>query len=285
MNNYKHYLLNAPRKEENAFLKGCRTMMEIFAHADSEDYPYILSRKDKNWILYLCEIEAERNNTELCDMAQVIAKYCQFNRQEFRGMLLDCLAVNDKGQAIDKEGNPVAEKCPHSYPHKFYQELDGDEYSKEEYDTFSPEDQDQCQEIPFITIKTGNKTQRIGLYNQPYMKALLERIIPDEPEIVIELYLEEMQKEEMSPALKLYEDTILETITKRITGSFNEITKNLFSHIGGAMVMAPMHSNFVRSSTDTGDNDDSNKATTGANEEAISNDNASRVHRPYEVEN
>ena len=72
-NMYQKFLLGGNKVEEAAFLAGCRTMMEIFAHAPADGYSAILSRNDPDWILFLCEQEAARKRREQQQIAAAFA--------------------------------------------------------------------------------------------------------------------------------------------------------------------------------------------------------------------
>ena len=114
---YQKFLLGGNKVEEAAFLAGCRTMMEIFAHAPADGYSAILSRNDPDWILFLCEQEAARKRREQQQIAATIAQNYSVDKAQLRGMLLDRARVNDDGEDIDEDGN-VCERQP--YPRHYW---------------------------------------------------------------------------------------------------------------------------------------------------------------------
>ncbi len=190
---YQKFLLGGNKVEEATFLAGCRTMMEIFAHAPADGCSAILSRNDPDWILFLCEQEAARKRREQQQIAETIAQNYSVDKAQFRGMLLDRARVNDNGEDVDENGN-VCERQP--YPRHYWDD-NGNQLTESEYDQLSFEQQEKCEETLLIDLKSkiGDKTRSSSAYNRPLIERLLVEFLPQESPTMLNLYLEELRNE------------------------------------------------------------------------------------------
>lgn len=204
---FEHY--DASLEVRNAFLEGCRTMMDIFANTPINNQMEILSQKDDDWIMYLCNREEVRKYTKRCEIANFILGKYSVDVKELRGMLLDRGPIGDNGNEIGETSN---------YPYRYYWDAEFDELTQEEFEQLSEEEQDQYELGFFLMLNAKNSDQschKVDLHNGPLMETILRSVIPNEPKAVIDLYQKELQNDAVNFAFSLYGGLIRQLINSR----------------------------------------------------------------------
>lgn len=191
---YQAYLFGENEDLKKAFLAGCYEIMDVLAHTSPEGYGAVLSRRDPDWILTLCDAEQRRKQHEQEEVAAAILRHYNVDRKTFRGMLLDCYGVNNSGEKIGPDGRPEG-KAEYQYPHRFYMGDRGEELTHSEYDALPEERQYQYDLLFRIPLarKTGQGVKWISQYDGAVIKKLLEQILPTEPPKVLALYCEALK--------------------------------------------------------------------------------------------
>lgn len=258
------FLLNGSKNEEQAFIAGWRALAQVLTHSSNDDYSGILAREDKDWIIHLCQCEAARERHERYSVAQSVVQCCNVNREEFRGMLLDCCRINDEGVEVNEHGDIILHE---SYHNKFYEDERGDQYTEVAYRNASPEDREKLEEVSYINLtnKSGSTVRQVTMYNAPFMEALINKILPNEPMAIINLLHEELMSEEQNPVLSMYIDQIFPIVIARCGC---EALRQASVDMGNI------------SNTDANATDDNSEAEaeTGTN----ANESAGPLTRPYE---
>lgn len=191
---YQAYLFGENEDLKKAFLAGCYEIMDVLAHTSPEGYGAVLSRRDPDWILTLCDAEQRRKQHEQEEIAAAILRHYNVDRKTFRGMILDCYGVNNDGEKIGPDGRPEGE-AEYQYPHRFYFGNKGEELTQDEY--MSKTEQQRAQYDMFfkteLTSKTGKDVKWVSQYDGAIMETLLEEILPSEPPEVLALYHEALE--------------------------------------------------------------------------------------------
>lgn len=203
---HHHYFFEASEAQKNAFLEGCRAMMQVIAHISSDDIKNALSRNDPDWIFCLCESENARSKEERIKINQTILQYYTVDKSELRGMILDRARINDEGLDIDTEGN-VCERRP--YAGVCYCDRNGVEITSEEFFRLSFREQSEYTKLTRIKLaeSSSKQTRWINAFDKSLMEQLLLKILPNEPEPVLRLYLKALEDDD-NEMIRVYSDII-----------------------------------------------------------------------------
>lgn len=179
--NYTKYLVNPDDKQ--AFLAGCRAMIDIYAASSPDDLAFLSHNvgEDRLISLLLCQ-QGYNRGTQRRDAANIIG-HANLDKAAARAMIFG-FHVNDNGYAVNEIGYAVEEGAFHltseqsywSWPHTLARNKQtGAEISREEYDNLSPEQQENYDVLRYLDLKNedGIVLKHITEDNETYMAELI----------------------------------------------------------------------------------------------------------------
>lgn len=178
---YTAYLANPDDKK--AFLAGCRAMIDIYGMSSPDDLAFLSHNKDEGHLISLL-LAQQRYNLKIQhqDAANIIQSG-KINQTDLRAMIFG-IYINDAGYAIDDEGIVIEDGGFQLIPGKMYRpwpytlarnKQTGSEISSEEYDSLTPEQQENYDVLRYLDIQNedGILLKRITSDNEVYMSELI----------------------------------------------------------------------------------------------------------------
>lgn len=229
---HRIYLDGSNEETKHAFLCGCRCVMKVITHCNPTDIINAVSRNDEDWIRFLCDKESEREEDEQRAVIHNILKHYQpIDREVFRGMLLDRERIDDEGNAVDENGNI----CHRPFPHQVYEYMGSDSYpprqiSNEEYAKLPEEEKGDYMRCAYVelTAQDRQSKRRFYDYERAFMDLTAQKLIPSEPNAVLELYRRSLEECDKGTLIAGYRDLIEKTIDIR---QFSQDVNNFYNNL------------------------------------------------------